>query len=100
MRLVVRANLGQRECQGGERGSMTKLRIQISIGTLMLFGAIVLLFWSTEREAQRNTVSALRSEPARLSRVLEECRNDPGRLADTSQCRNAEVASASASGRS
>ena len=79
---------------------MTKLRLQISIGTLMLLGVFALVFWSSERAVQRDTVSALQSEPLRLSRVLGECRNDPGRLADTSQCRNAEVASASAPGRS
>ncbi|WP_390891010.1 EexN family lipoprotein [Roseomonas mucosa] len=66
----------------------------------MLFGVFALVFWSTEREAQRSTVSALRSEPARLSRILAECRNDPGRLANTSQCHNAEVASGAAPGRS
>ena len=100
MRLVVRANFGQKGYQEGEGGPMTKLKVQVSIGTLVIFGVIVLLFWSIEREAHRNTVSALQSAPARLSRVLGECRNDPGRLADTSQCRNAEIASAAALGRS
>ncbi|WP_265548383.1 EexN family lipoprotein [Roseomonas mucosa] len=62
----------------------------------MVFGILALSIWSTDRANQRNTVSALQADPSRLSRVLEACRNDPGRLADTSRCRNAEAASASA----
>jgi len=51
-----------------------------------------LLAACSEKAEQTYTVDALIADGALLSRIMSECRNNPGELHDTVNCRNAEAA--------
>ena len=46
----------------------------------------------SEKTEQTYTVDELIADDALLSRIMSECRNNPGDLSETANCRNAEAA--------
>ncbi|MDX3977647.1 EexN family lipoprotein [Shinella sp.] len=57
-----------------------------------LFAALLILGACSEKAEQTYTVDELIADEALLSRMLSECRNNPGELRETANCRNAEAA--------
>lgn len=57
-----------------------------------LFLALVLLAACSEKTDQSYAVDQLAADEALLSRVMAECRNNPGELRETANCQNAEAA--------
>ncbi|MFK0166555.1 EexN family lipoprotein [Rhizobium sp. NPDC090279] len=58
-----------------------------------LTGAVVLLLSACSPEKQKvYTVDELVADDALLAKIIGECRNSPGELHDTPNCRNAEAA--------
>ncbi|WP_313195970.1 EexN family lipoprotein [Shinella zoogloeoides] len=53
---------------------------------------LFLLVACSEKTEQTYTVDALIGDETLLSRIMSECRNNPGELRDTVNCRNAEAA--------
>ncbi len=57
------------------------------------FGVAMLLLSACSSEQERvYTVEELIADDALLMKIIGECRNNPGELRDTSNCRNAEAA--------
>ncbi|CAK7260975.1 MULTISPECIES: EexN family lipoprotein [unclassified Shinella] len=56
------------------------------LATLLVLGAC------SEKTEQAYTVDELIADEALLSRIVTECRNNPGELRETTNCRNAEAA--------
>ncbi|MBZ9764777.1 EexN family lipoprotein [Mesorhizobium sp. CA8] len=59
---------------------------------LLLLAAIVGLAACSEQTELSYTVDELVADEALLSSTLTKCRNNPGELRDTTNCRNAEAA--------
>ena len=56
-------------------------------------GAVLLLLSACSPEKEKvYTVNELIADEALLTKIIGECRNNPGDLHDTSNCRNAEAA--------
>lgn len=56
-------------------------------------GAAVLLLSACSPEQEKvYTVNELAADEALLTKIIGECRNNPGELRDTASCRNAEAA--------
>lgn len=53
---------------------------------------LFLLAACSEKAEQTYTVDELAADGALLARIMSECRNNPGELRDTVNCRNAEAA--------
>lgn len=53
---------------------------------------LFLLAACSEKAEQTHTVDALIADETLLSSIRSECRNNPGELRDTVNCRNAEAA--------
>lgn len=57
------------------------------------FGAAMLLLAACSPEKEKvYTVDELATDEALLTKIIGECRNNPGELRDTANCRNAEAA--------
>lgn len=54
--------------------------------------ALLVLGACSEKAEQTYTVDQLIADEALLSRLMAECRNNPGELRETANCRNAEAA--------
>lgn len=52
----------------------------------------LLLAACSEKTEQSYTVDQLTADEALLSRIIVECRNNPGELRETANCQNAEAA--------
>ncbi|AGS26439.1 EexN family lipoprotein [Rhizobium etli] len=58
-----------------------------------LSGAAILFLAACSPQADRvYTVDELAADNALLAKIIGECRNNPGELRDTPNCRNAEAA--------
>lgn len=57
-----------------------------------LFLVVLGLAACSEQGKQTYTVDELFADEALLSRVMTECRNNPGELSETANCKNAESA--------
>ncbi|MET3794938.1 EexN family lipoprotein [Aquamicrobium terrae] len=53
---------------------------------------VVLLLAACSQAERIHTVDELVADEALLSQLITECRNNPGELRDTANCRNAEAA--------
>lgn len=59
----------------------------------VVFAGAVLFLSSCSSESEKvHTVDELVTDPALLTRIIGQCRNNPGELRDTPNCRNAEAA--------
>jgi hypothetical protein len=58
----------------------------------LLFLVVLGLAACSEEGGQTYTVDELVADQALLSRVMTECRNNPGELRETANCKNAEAA--------
>lgn len=59
----------------------------------VVFAAMVPFLSSCSSEVEKvHTVDELVADPALLTRIIEQCRNNPSELRDTPNCRNAEAA--------
>lgn len=56
------------------------------------FAALLILAACSEKAEQTYTVDELIADDALLSRIMTECRNNPGELRETANCQNAEAA--------
>ena len=54
--------------------------------------ALLILAACSEKAGQTYTVDELIADDTVLSRIMTECRNNPGDLSETANCRNAEAA--------
>lgn len=60
---------------------------------LYFFSATLLVLAACSKEAERvYTVDELVADEALLSRIVAECRNNPGELGNTPNCQNAAAA--------
>ena len=59
---------------------------------LLFVAAILLLSACSEKTEQSYTVDQLAADEGLLSRIMSECRNNPGELRATANCQNAEAA--------
>jgi len=60
---------------------------------VFFLGAAMLLLSACSPEKERTyTVEGLIADDALLTKIIGECRNNPGTLRDTPNCRNAEAA--------
>ena len=57
-----------------------------------LLAAFLILGSCSEKTEQTFTVDELIADDALLSGIMTECRNNPGELSETANCRNAEAA--------
>lgn len=57
-----------------------------------ILGALLLLTGCSEKTDQTYTVDQLIADEGLLSRIMTDCRNNPGELRETANCRNAEAA--------
>ena len=58
----------------------------------LLVLALLLLTACSEKNEQPYTIDQLTADEALLSRIMAECRNNPGELRETANCQNAEAA--------
>jgi redox-regulated HSP33 family molecular chaperone len=58
----------------------------------LLVLALLLLTACSEKTEQSYTVDQLTADEGLLSRIMAECRNNPGELRATANCQNAEAA--------
>ncbi len=58
----------------------------------LLILTLVLLAACSEKTDQTYTVDQLTADEALLSRIMADCRNNPGDLRETANCQNAEAA--------
>ncbi|MCH4539797.1 EexN family lipoprotein [Brucella tritici] len=58
----------------------------------LILTAFVLLSACTEKAEATYTVEDLLADHRMLSRILDKCRNNPGKLRNTVNCMNAEAA--------
>ncbi|MGQ3141202.1 EexN family lipoprotein [Rhizobium oryzihabitans] len=58
----------------------------------LLILTLLLLAACSEKTDQTYTVDQLTTDEGLLSRILAECRNNPGELQETANCQNAEAA--------
>ncbi|RFZ83877.1 hypothetical protein D0Y60_20055 [Shinella sp. WSJ-2] len=58
----------------------------------LLVLALLLLAACSEKTDQTYTVDQLTADEGLLSRIMAECRNNPGELRETANCQNAEAA--------
>lgn len=58
----------------------------------LLVLALLLLMACSEKTDQTYTVDQLAADEGLLARILAECRNNPGELRETANCKNAEAA--------
>lgn len=58
----------------------------------LLVLALLLLTACSETNEQPYTIDQLTADEALLSRIMAECRNNPGELRETANCQNAEAA--------
>ncbi|CUX55033.1 EexN family lipoprotein [Agrobacterium deltaense] len=58
----------------------------------LVFGAILLPLSACSPEEKVYTVDKLVADEVLLTKIIGECRNNPGELRDTANCRNAEAA--------
>ncbi|EYR78176.1 EexN family lipoprotein [Shinella sp. DD12] len=58
----------------------------------LLVLALLLLAACSEKTDQTYTVDQLTADEGLLARILAECRNNPGELRETANCKNAEAA--------
>ncbi|WLS00691.1 EexN family lipoprotein [Shinella sumterensis] len=56
------------------------------------FATLLVLGACSEKAEQTYTVDELIADGALLAHIMSECRNNPGELHDTVDCRNAEAA--------
>ncbi|WPE24234.1 EexN family lipoprotein [Shinella zoogloeoides] len=57
-----------------------------------ILAALLLIAACSEKTEQPYTVDQLTADEALLSRIMAECRNNPGELHETANCQNAEAA--------
>ncbi|OJU98371.1 MAG: hypothetical protein BGO06_17350 [Shinella sp. 65-6] len=57
-----------------------------------ILAALLLIAACSEKTEQSYTVDQLTADEALLSRIIAECRNNPGELRGTANCQNAEAA--------
>lgn len=57
-----------------------------------VFGAVLLLLSACSPEEKVYTVDELVADEALLTKIIGDCRNNPGELNNTPNCRNAEAA--------
>lgn len=57
-----------------------------------ILAALLLLAACSEKTDQTYTVDQLIADEGLLSRIMAKCRNNPGELSETGNCRNAEAA--------
>lgn len=57
-----------------------------------ILAALLLIAACSEKTEQPYTVDQLTADEALLSRIMAECRNNPGELQETAHCQNAEAA--------
>ncbi|CAN7630561.1 MAG: EexN family lipoprotein [Agrobacterium sp.] len=58
----------------------------------LVSGLMMLLLSACSSEERIYTVDELVTDAALLTKIIGECRNNPGELSDTANCRNAEAA--------
>lgn len=58
----------------------------------LLVLALLLLAACSEKTDQTYSVDQLTADEGLLSRIMTECRNNPGELRETANCQNAEAA--------
>ena len=58
----------------------------------LLVLALLLLTACSEKSEQSYTVDQLTADEGLLSRIMTDCRNNPGELRETANCQNAEAA--------
>ncbi len=58
----------------------------------LLVLALLLLAACSEKTDQTYTVDQLTADQGLLSRIMTDCRNNPGELRETANCQNAEAA--------
>jgi len=58
----------------------------------LLILTLLLLAACSEKSEQSYTVDQLTADDALLSRIMTDCRNNPGELRETANCQNAEAA--------
>ncbi|WP_454859297.1 EexN family lipoprotein [Rhizobium binxianense] len=58
----------------------------------LLILTLLLLAACSEKGEQSYTVDQLTADDALLSRIMTDCRNNPGELRETANCQNAEAA--------
>lgn len=57
-----------------------------------ILAALLLIAACSEKTEQSYTVDQLTADEGLLSRIMAECRNNPGELRETANCQNAEAA--------